>query len=77
MTTYSTATNTHTPAITLHDLLEMQTRVRKLMAELPTEWMLVSPNGDMYKGTPEEMISVLMPHHHLMKQSPLFVKEGL
>lgn len=32
-----------------------------------TEWVLCSPDGKMWKGKPEELLQVLMPHHPLLK----------
>lgn len=47
-------------------------RMRQVMEELkffrhPTEWMLISPDGKMWKANPEELLKVLRPHHPLLK----------
>jgi hypothetical protein len=36
------------------------------------EWMLVSPDGKMYKGTPQDMMRMLIPFHPLMLCQPDF-----
>lgn len=32
----------------------------------PNKWILLSPEGVMWKGSPEELLAVLIPHHPLL-----------
>ena len=60
----STASTNTSPPPRLDDLKEME-RVMKELA--PSAWMLLSPDGRAWKGKPEELLQVLMPHHPLLK----------
>lgn len=47
-------------------------KIQEAMRELrdrkqPTEWMLFSPDGKMWKGSPEDLFRALAPYHPLLK----------
>lgn len=69
-------TGTATTAGTFNDVLSIKS-INDLKREITSlnakaEWMLVSPNGQMYKGTPQDMMRVLIPFHPIMLVQPDF-----
>ncbi len=34
--------------------------------QVSKEWMLIAPNGDVYRGPPDDMLRVLLPHSRLL-----------
>lgn len=62
--THGTASTQSVPFLTLDDIKKAEAEFRKFQAN---EWMLVSPTGAMYKGSPLELLRVLLPHHPLLR----------
>lgn len=53
-------------------LEKMTAAMREIgLLAMPTEWVLLSPDGRMWKGDPAKLLQVLMPHHPLL-QMPSF-----
>lgn len=64
MTDTTASTSTQQP-VSLETMLHAMREIDLLPKN--TEWMLVSPDGRMWKGEPTELLKVLMPHHPLLK----------
>ena len=56
-----------TNAATLDDLLKTLEKLKP-----NDEWWLAAPDGRVWKGRPEELLQVLLPHHPLLKQMKPF-----
>jgi len=56
----------NTKALSIGDVLRAKDALEA--ATKDTEWFLVSPDGLTYKGSPQELIIVLAPHHPLLKR---------
>jgi len=50
---------------TLNQIKNVEETLKQL--RMNSEWMLVSPNGKLYKGSVDYMFSILAPHHSLLK----------
>jgi hypothetical protein len=42
---------------------------KRILSELnaKSDWLMVGPNGQMYKGSPQDMMRVLIQYHPLMQ----------
>ena len=63
--TDATATTSNMKPLSIADV-ERAVREIDLLPK-QTEWTLMSPDGRFWKGTPEKLLQVLMPHHPLLK----------
>ena len=61
----STATTLGTKEISLSAMQEVE------LLATPTDWILLSPDGKVWKGDPLKLLQVLMPHHPLLKTPSL------
>lgn len=66
---HTTQSNNAPKSLTLDDIQKAVDAIEALPK--PTEWMLASPDGRFWKGKPEELLNVLMPHHPLLKPMSL------
>lgn len=69
MITTSTAGGKGGEFLTLKDLERSLEQLAEKAVE-NKEWILMSPHGMLYRGTAEEMIRMLVPHHPLMTIRP-------
>jgi hypothetical protein len=61
----STALTNAPRTVTWPEMLRAMREIELLQKQ--TDWMLVAPNGQMWKGKPDEVMSILAAHHPLMK----------
>ncbi len=67
MTTKDTSTVTTAGAIEV-SLTAMTAAMQEIgLLAMPTDWILLSPDGQVWKGDPMKLLQVLMPHHPLLK----------
>lgn len=71
----TSSVNQFSTSISYEDLEKVIDEVQKL-AKKNDEWVLMSPNGMIYRGSAEEMIRMLAPHHPLMTIRPATVVYG-
>lgn len=65
MTTTTASASTPEASMTLNDILKA---VEKLKAQPHNDkWILVSPEGQMYKGRIEEIAPILMSRHPMLQ----------
>lgn len=62
--THGTASTQSAQFLTLDDIKKAEDEFRKFQAN---QWMLVTPSGAMYKGSPLELLQILLPHHPLLR----------
>ena len=45
--------------------------IKKELAKLNknSDWLLVNPNGQMYRGSPQDMMRVLIPFHPIIMRA--------
>jgi len=74
--TFSNA-STHDKAITLADIQKAKDLINSMPAK--QEWVLVSPDGRVWKGTADELMLALSPYHSLLKLPTLeeILQQGL
>ena len=63
--THTTASTNNQPSFTLEDVQRARDAIEKLSHN--NEWMLIAPDGRMWKGDAQRMFMVLAPHHPLLK----------
>lgn len=63
--THTTQSANAPKAFTLDDVKKAAALIESLPKQ--TDWMLAAPDGRIWKGKPEELLNVLMPHHPLLK----------
>jgi hypothetical protein len=64
MSSTYTSANPNAHSLSLDELERVVKDLEKLM--LPDEWMLMSPDGRVWKGDVQKLILVLAPHHPLL-----------
>lgn len=64
-----TATTNSTQLPTIADIERAKEAMEKL--SLGTDWILVSPDGHMYKGDVQRLFMILAQHHPLLKMGSL------
>lgn len=70
MSADGTTTTASGTTITLEAMLNAMRQVDLLPQ--PTEWTLLSPSGQVWRGTPEDLLQILLPHHPLLRpMSPM------
>jgi hypothetical protein len=66
----SAATQTNAPrTVTTAEVLSAMRKIDLLPRQ--KEWMLVAPDGRIWKADPEKLLQVLMPYHPLLKPMSL------
>lgn len=61
--TTTTASETNMP-LTIDDIVEAVAKIKTLQRDVP--WILINPNGQLYTGSPEDLIPLLASYHPLM-----------
>ena len=64
--TYTASTNTH-DTVSVQDIIKMMEEANKQIPAINKDWFLVSPHGEAFKGSPQQLINELMKHHPLFK----------
>lgn len=66
-------TTAHTGCQTTITLEDLKRAMREIdLLPRPTEWVLVSPDGKVWKAEPWDLLKVLMPYHPLFKQLEVY-----
>lgn len=66
-TSAHTATADKIAADHMRALVSVAERMMKASLEAQNEWIVVDPQGQMFKGTVEEMTQILLREHPLLK----------
>jgi hypothetical protein len=61
----STASTNAPRTVTTAEVLSAMREIDLLPKQ--TDWVLLAPDGRMWKGEPEKLLQVLMPQHPLLK----------
>lgn len=67
---WTTAATASTSVLKLTDIIEAIETIKDKAAELrkitDTNWILISPRGEVYKGTVQQLVTELMKYHPLL-----------
>jgi hypothetical protein len=69
----STASTCNSPAsqVTLDDMIRAMDSAKRLADQRETaEWMLIGPDGRVWKGKPADLLGVLAAYHPLLSSVP-------
>lgn len=61
-----TTTTGETKPFSINEILKAKAALESNILE--ADWILVSPNGIAYSGSPQDLIIVLAPYHPLLKR---------
>lgn len=61
----SSASTTGAKSLSIADIERVMREIDLLPKE--TDWMLAAPDGRCWKGKPEQLLAILLPHHPLLK----------
>lgn len=70
---FTAATATNQSTLTMADIIkavsEAKDKINALQKVADTNWILISPTGEVNKGTVQELIGELMKYHPLFKDT--------